>query len=771
MNLSLDEKLSLLTGVGFWHTKSFDGKIKHLELSDGPHGIRKPNEGDQTEAPEPAVCYPTASALACTFNTGLIGRIGDELGKECKEKGVSILLGPGINMKRSPLCGRNFEYYSEDPYVAGKMAISFINGVQQNGVGTSLKHFAANSQETHRMRSDSVIDERTLREIYLKAFEMTVKEAKPATLMASYNLLNGTYSTENKWLLTDVLRKEWGFEGLVMSDWGACNSLTKAVKAGMDLEMPDSFDIHKHALEKDLENGLITEEEIDVAVNRLLALIDKYGETDEEENSATKYTMEEFAGLESTKRRHNLAYQVACEAAVLLKNEDILPFHKEDSICIIGDLAIQTRFQGGGSSHINAVSYPTVLEGMKEKFEHISFARGYDCFAWHMDENMEEEALAAAANSDFILFCGGLTDLAEGEGYDRDTLKMPENQIHLVQKLLELNKKMIFLSFGGAPFEMEGLEKLDAVLHMYLGGEAVAQAAVALLSGLENPSGHLAETWPLHIEDTPAYENFGSREKHILYTEGVLIGYRHYNTLKIPVQFPFGYGLSYTDFEYDHLAIDGTPEGYRVSFTVSNTGNRSGKTVPQLYVRNCKGDFKRADMELRAFEKVLLNPGESKEVTLEIGRDAFSVYDVKAGAFVVPEGEYGICIGKSVEEIILSENVFVEGVKDFVPDDRLPEIKEEEGPKFSITSSYAELAEYSDKAKQLLNLAIESFQNRFPDRSKEDAFVRMMIENFMDGTSDAMTLMSRGLVHYDKLHEIIEEANNNYRNRKENPNQ
>ena len=665
MNLTLDEKLELLTGKGFWRTKSFDGRIKHLVLSDGPHGLRKQAEGANDLSAEYAICYPTASALACTFDPGIVGRIGDELGRETKEKGVSVLLGPGTNMKRSPLCGRNFEYFSEDPYLAGCIGTSFVLGVQQNGVGTSLKHYACNSQETHRMRTNSIIDERTLREIYLK-------NARPTTLMASYNLINGYYSTENKWLLTDVLRDEWGFDGVVMSDWGACSDLAKSVKAGMDLEMPDSYGIHKEALKKDLEAGRITEEDIDKAVNRLLALIDKCGTTEEEEAKHVIPTEEDYRNREETHRRHRLAYEAAVGAGVLLKNENILPLKKDAKILVIGDLAVKTRFQGGGSSHINALEYPNVLDFMKQEFASVDFAKGYDSLRYDFDENMEAEAIEKAGACDIILYCGGLTDLAEGEGYDRSTLLMPQNQIHLIQKLLGLDKRIVFLSFGGAPFVMEGLERFDAVLQMYLGGEAVAEAAVALLSGRENPSGHLAETWPLHIEDTPAYANFGSREFSVPYEEGLFIGYRHYVSKMIPVQFPFGYGLSYTEYEYSNLHVAKDVDGYNVCLEVQNTGNRVGKTVVQLYVRNAMGDYKRASLELRGFEKVSLNPGEKKEICMKLPMDAFTIYDVNAHDWVIPEGEYGICIGKSVEEIELSETVFVEGVKDLHLEDPLP---------------------------------------------------------------------------------------------------
>ena len=762
MNLSLDEKLDLLSGRGFWHTKSFEDKIKHLVLSDGPHGLRRQAEGANNNSAFLAICYPTASALACTFDTGIVGRIGDELGKEAKEKKVSLLLGPGVNMKRSPLCGRNFEYFSEDPYLAGCMATSYVRGVQQNGVGTSLKHFAANSQETHRMRSNSVIDERTLREIYLKAFEMVVKGAQPKTIMASYNLVNGYYSTENKWMLTDVLRNEWGFEGLVVSDWGACSNLTKAVKAGMDLEMPDSYGVHKEALKKDLEAGAITEEEIDVAVNRLLKLIEEFGISEAEEASYVIPEADEFRERENTKRRHRLAYEASVNAGVLLKNEDILPLKKDLQVLVVGDLAVHTRFQGGGSSHINALEYPNVFECMKAEYPNVDFAKGYDSLRYDYDENMEAEVIEKSQNADVILYCGGLTDLAEGEGYDRSTLLMPENQIHLIQKLLTLDKRLVFLSFGGAPYVMEGLEKFDAVLHMYLGGEAVAEASVALLSGRENPSGHLAETWPLHIEDTPAYGSFGSREYSVRYEEGLFIGYRHYVSKLIPVQFPFGYGLSYTEFEYSNLNVVKAADGFTACFEMMNTGNRVGKTVPQLYVRNSQGDFKRASLELKGFEKVSLNPGEKKEICMKVPMDAFKVYDVNAHDWVIPEGEYGICIGKSVEEIVLSENVFAEGVKDLRLVDEMPKDPEISGPRFNVTSSFAELAEYSETAKKMMEIALQRIRERFPDKSDEEPEVRMTIETFKDGTADSSALFSGGTIPYDILYQIIEEANANY---------
>ena len=756
VNLSLEEKVSLLSGAGFWHTKSLNGKIKHLELSDGPHGLRKQPENNLANETEPAICYPTASALACTFDPGIVGRIGDELGKEAKEKGVTVLLGPGINMKRSPLCGRNFEYYSEDPYLAGILASSYVNGVQQNGVGTSLKHFAANSQETKRMTSNSIIDERTLREIYLKAFEMVVKNSRPTTLMASYNRINGYYSCENKWLLKDVLRDDWGFDGVVVSDWGACTNLTKAAKAGMNLEMPDSRGIHKEQVLKDVEAGLITEEEIDEALKPLLELIEKYGMTDEEEAQFKMPSMEEYVARPETKSRHRLAVTAASEAAVLLKNDGVLPLKQNQKIAVIGDLAFTTRFQGGGSSHIRAAEYPNVVECMKKLFPNVKAARGYDAFSYDTDPVMEKDALDLCDEAEVVIYCGGLTDLAEGEGYDRSTFKMPENQVHLIRELVKKEKTIVFLSFGGAPFYMEGLSDWNAILQMYLGGEGVAEAAVLLLGGVKNPCGHLAETWPLSIEDTPAFTCFGKREKHILYKEGLFIGYRHYQSKKIPVQFPFGYGLSYTDFEYENMHVTREENGFRVSVDVTNVGNRVGKTVVQIYVKNPSADFPRPEKELKGFLKVSLNPGEMKEVEILIPDDAFRIY-VPGSGWVTPAGEYEICIGKSVEETVLSEKIEVQGIKDL----KLEEVKlevPEEKEEFDITASFAELAEYSETAREIQKRAEEEIYRRYSDRSPEDAEVRMIIETFKDGTADSTALLGSD-IDYGLVLKCIEEAN------------
>ena len=553
-------------------------------------------------------------------------------------------------MKRSPLCGRNFEYYSEDPYLAGILASSYVNGVQQNGVGTSLKHFAANSQETKRMTSNSIIDERTLREIYLKAFEMVVKNSRPTTLMASYNRINGYYSCENKWLLKDVLRDDWGFDGVVVSDWGACTNLTKAAKAGMNLEMPDSRGIHKEQVLKDVEAGLITEEEIDEALKPLLELIEKYGMTDEEEAQFKMPSMEEYVARPETKSRHRLAVTAASEAAVLLKNDGVLPLKQNQKIAVIGDLAFTTRFQGGGSSHIRAAEYPNVVECMKKLFPNVKAARGYDAFSYDTDPVMEKDALDLCDEAEVVIYCGGLTDLAESEGYDRSTFKMPENQVHLIRELVKKEKTIVFLSFGGAPFYMEGLSDWNAILQMYLGGEGVAEAAVLLLGGVKNPCGHLAETWPLSIEDTPAFTCFGKREKHILYKEGLFIGYRHYQSKKIPVQFPFGYGLSYTTFKCGQgkLSKSSMTADGKVTLTVpvTNTGNREGAEVVQVYVKAL--DYPEAPIKsLKGFQKVYLNAGQTAQAVITLDGESFEYYDPSIDELSTRPGRYKILYGSS----------------------------------------------------------------------------------------------------------------------------
>ena len=551
--LTLEEKASLCSGADFWHTKAIDRlNIPAAMVSDGPHGIRKQESlADHMGVAESikAIGFPTASAMACSFDRDLLHKVGDALGEECVAEDLAVLLGPGINMKRSPICGRNFEYYSEDPVVAGELGAAFVNGVQEHGVGTSLKHFAANNHEWRRMSISAEIDERTLREIYLAAFETVVKKAQPWTIMCSYNRINGVYSCENDWLLNKVLRDEWGFEGLVMTDWGAMDERVPSLKAGLDLEMPDCHGETDKLIVKAVQSGELEEPVLDTAVERILTMVDKYLTARKGIDPASM-----VHPLPSSVERgydvaahHALARTTAEQSAVLLKNEDILPLQKDKKIAFIGEFAKVPRIQGGGSSHINNTSVESALDAAGDS---VSYAQGFHIDEETTDETLLQEAITLAKESDVAVIFAGLPDSFESEGFDRTHLNMPANQNELIARISEVQPNVVVVLHSGSPIAMPWLDKVAGVLQMYLAGQASGGAAVNLLFGDATPCGKLAETFPLHLEDNPSYLNFpGNREK-VCYQEGVFIGYRYYDKKKMDVLFPFGYGLSYTDFTY-----------------------------------------------------------------------------------------------------------------------------------------------------------------------------------------------------------------------------
>ncbi len=760
MEKELYDRLHLLSGKGMWHTDECNGAYPALHLSDGPHGLRKQEESAKTNNDSyVSTCYPTASCLAATWDPELVREVADAIGKEAWNASVSVVLGPGVNIKRSPLCGRNFEYFSEDPFLAGKLGTAYIEGVQQNGVGTSLKHFAANSQETRRMTSNSRVDERTLREIYLSAFEEAVKKAKPATIMASYNYLNGFKATENRHLLTEILREDWGYEGVVVSDWGACIDLTGSIKAGMDLEMPNLTDVHQKKLKKSIEAGEISEADIRKAVDRMEKLISDY---------AVEYRKGDRI---KEIKPYDVALKAALGGAVLLKNEnETLPLNKGIEINVIGDLAKKVRFQGGGSSHIRTAEHPDIVKELEAAGFRVHFARGYDAETFTIDTTLEDEAEKLIMNGLPTIFCGGLTDRAEGEGYDRRTLDIPANQTALVDRL-KARDKFIFLSFGGSPFAMSFKDRFDAILHMYLGGEAVPKAAAMLLSGEVCPSGRLAETWPKALKDTPAYGNFAGVSNEIFYKEGLFIGYRHYDTKGIEVEFPFGYGLSYTTFEYSDLKV--SKEEYEggtvdVSFRVKNTGKRAGAEVAQLYVENPDGSFPRAKRELRGFAKVFLEPGEEKEITLTLDERAFSIYDVILKRFNMAGGKYGIRVGGAVNNLRLDGKITVRGedynehpngalLTTFIGknDSNLDVIKP---GMYSVYNSLGELSEKSPLGRIMLKLALKIGYGMFKDKPHDDPEVLMTIEGIKDGPVDCVIMQSGG-VPYFVAEAIVRQAN------------
>lgn len=676
--LTLEEKASLCSGADFWHTKAIDRlNIPAAMVSDGPHGIRKQESlADHMGVAESikAIGFPTASAMACSFDRDLLHKVGDALGEECVAEDLAVLLGPGINMKRSPICGRNFEYYSEDPVVAGELGAAFVNGVQDHGVGTSLKHFAANNQEWRRMSISAEIDERTLREIYLAAFETVVKKAQPWTIMCSYNRINGVYSCENDWLLNKVLRDEWGFEGLVMTDWGAMDERVPSLKAGLDLEMPDCHGETDKLIVKAVQSGELEEPVLDTAVERILTMVDKYLTARKGIDPASM-----VHPLPSSVERgydvaahHALARTTAEQSAVLLKNEDILPLQKDKKIAFIGEFAKVPRIQGGGSSHINNTSVESALDAAGDS---VSYAQGFHIDEETTDETLLQEAITLAKESDVAVIFAGLPDSFESEGFDRTHLNMPANQNELIARISEVQPNVVVVLHSGSPIAMPWLDKVAGVLQMYLAGQASGGAAVNLLFGDATPCGKLAETFPLHLEDNPSYLNFpGNREK-VCYQEGVFIGYRYYDKKKMDVLFPFGYGLSYTDFTYSNMKV--TVNGKNaadvdviketdeivVSADITNTGNCDGAEIVQLYIKNPVVYEIRPEKELRDFAKVFLKAGETKTVTFTLNARAFSYYETRIHDWYAESGDYEILLASSSRDIRLQYTVSITGSK------------------------------------------------------------------------------------------------------------
>ena len=653
--MTLEEKAGLCSGLDFWHTKPVERLgVPPVMVSDGPHGLRKQDQqADHLGMNESiqAVCMPAACATAASFDRELIGEMGRAIGRSCQHEQLSVVLGPAVNIKRSPLCGRNFEYFSEDPYLAGEMSASYIAGVQSQNVGTSIKHFAANNQEHRRMSSSSNIDERTLREIYLPAFETSVKEAQPWTVMCSYNRLNGTYASENPWLLTQVLRDEWGFEGYVMSDWGAVSNRVAGLAAGLDLEMPASGGINDAKIVEAVRSGELDEAILDRAVERILTVNYRYLENAKPDTPWDK------------EADHLLSARIAGECMVLLKNEDgILPLSREDEVAFLGEFAEKPRFQGGGSSHINCFKKTSALEaaqGLK-----VTYARGYDAAADETTDALIAEAVEAARKAKVAVVFAGLPDSYESEGYDRPHMRLPECQNRLIEAVAQANANTVVVLHNGSPVEMPWLPKVKAVLEAYLGGQAVGIATVRVLYGDVNPSGHLAETFPVKLSDNPSYLFYGGEGDEADYREGVFVGYRYYDRKEQDVLFPFGHGLSYTTFAYSSLRLSAQritdQETLTATVTVTNTGSRAGKTVVQLYVGDPVSSVFRPVRELKGFEKVELQPGESKEVTFTLGKRAFAYWNTQLHDWYVESGDFTIEIGQSSRRIEVSAVVQVE---------------------------------------------------------------------------------------------------------------
>ena len=653
--MTLEEKAAMCSGADFWHTEAVERLgIPASMVSDGPHGLRKQDqEGDHLGVNESikAVCFPAGCGTAASFNRELLNKMGETLGNECQAEGVSVILGPAVNIKRSPLCGRNFEYYSEDPLVASEMAGALIHGVQSKNVGTSIKHFLANNQETRRMSSDSRIDERTLNEIYLAAFEGAVKKEKPWTVMCSYNKINGVYAAENHKYLTETLRDKWGFDGYVMSDWGAVNNRVEDLKAGLDLEMPSSNGVNDKLIVGAVESGELSEEVLDTAVERILNIVFRY-----EENRNKSAVFDRDKG-------HELARKVAEETIVLLKNDGVLPLSEQDEIAFIGKYAMKPRYQGGGSSHINSHKITSALDAVRG-MGNISFAMGFDDKEDKTNEKLLAEAVETAKKAKVAVIFAGLPDAFESEGFDRQHMRMPDCQNELIEKVAAVQPNTIVVLHNGSPVEMPWANKVKGIVEAYLGGQAVGGAVCDILFGRVNPSAKLPETFPLKLEDNPSYLSYIGEGDMVEYREGIFVGYRYYDKKKMDVLFPFGYGLSYTTFAYSNLRVDKESmkdtDTMAVSVDVTNTGKMAGKEVVQLYVADKESTVIRPIKELRDFAKVELAPGETKTVSFTLGKRAFAYYSVKLHDWHVETGEFDIMIGQSSRDIVLTKTVTVE---------------------------------------------------------------------------------------------------------------
>lgn len=725
--LSLEEKAMLTVGKDFWHFESIDRLgLDSVLVTDGPHGVRKQKEiGKEMGSSESvkATCFPPACLSASSWNPELIEEEGNAIAQEALSESVDVILGPGANIKRSPLCGRNFEYFSEDPLLASSAASALINGIQKNGVGTSLKHFALNNQEKMRFVSNSVVDLRAMNEIYLKQFELAVKNSQPATIMCSYNMINGEYSSDNKWLLNDKLRDEWGFKGLVVTDWGAMNDRGKGIKAGLDVEMPGPNKDNVLKVIRAVQSGTLKEEDLDKVCLRIIRL----ALNAKKNRKNTTYDIKEH---------HEIARKIAVGSMVLLKNEDsLLPLDKNKNYSVIGPFAKKPRYQGSGSSQINSHYVDSPYDELLKKGYSVTYS-----------ENVED-----ARGKDAVIVFIGLTEEIEGEGFDRKDLNLPESHNRLVEEALKVNENVVVVIYAGSAFLMPWKDKVKSILLAYLPGEAAGEATADILAGDVNPSGKLAETFPLSLEDTPCYLNFATDRKNVLYEESILVGYRYYDYFNKDVLFPFGTGLSYTKFEYSEMHVNEIGENqFKVCVKVKNIGSADGAEVVQIYVEMPESKIFRAKRELRGFKKVFIKKGEEVEVEIILTPDSFSYYSVPLKRFDIEDGNYRIYASSSSRDHRLYSDVHVKGNKDpqvmpwhpgddfslLFENNSLPLIEEDE--KLSMNSTLRDVLE-DEEAKEIFKPLIDKYTAPFKDRN--DGMSRMMMAMALDMPLRAVAIM------------------------------
>lgn len=776
-SMTLEEKASLCSGQDFWHTKPmsrFD--IPGVMVADGPHGLRRQiseKSGQGLGESQKATCFPAACMTACSFDRDLLYEMGQALAEECLDQEVSVILGPGINIKRSPLCGRNFEYFSEDPYVAGELAAALILGIQSKNIGTSLKHFAANSQEKARMVCNSIIDERALREIYLTGFEIAVKTAKPWTLMASYNLVNGTYASESNNLLTDILRGEWGFEGVVMSDWGAVNIREDSLAAGLELEMPPAGVINDNRIVTAVRNGSLPEAVLDTAVQRLLEMVFK--------SSGNVRPKEE-----PYRKNSGLAKKLALESAVLLKNDALLPARKTQKIAVIGAFAKEPRYRGGGSSRINPTEVSSVFDAFTSHGVDFVYAEGYQLTGVATDNALLDEAVETARDADIIFIFAGLPDEYESEGFDRNHMNMPDSHNRLIHDIAGVNPRVAVVLYGGAPFLMPWLDSVQSVLMCYLPGQSGGEAVFDLLFGSAVPCGKLAETFPLYLSDNPSYPYFGS-SKSVQYRESIFVGYRYYDAAEKPVLFPFGFGLSYSTFSYSNLCLSKNnildSDEVTVTVDIENTGDYDASEVVQIYVRLPVSRIFKPKTELKGFAKIALKKGETGTASVTLDMRSFAYFNTLIHDWHVESGDYTIHACASSRDIRLSQVLHVEStaaeipVPDYrenaptyyapgstnfvIPQQQFESVYGSEMPNllpvkrgnYHINSTISDLR-YSFAGKIIARLIHKRFEEQLADDPSPDQ-IRMMRAMFDDIPLRALVNFSGGGLGFEALDSLL----------------
>ena len=771
-SLTCQQKIRLLNGEGSWYTFTADKKIPRLTMSDGPHGLRVQNENESyanINESKKATCFPSASCIASSWNTKTVYKEAYAIAQEAKVHQVNIVLGCGMNIKRSPLCGRNFEYFSEDPYLTGKLAASYVKGMQSANVAACIKHFACNNQETNRQSSSSIVDERTLREIYVRAFEIAVTEAHPFSVMSSYNMINGIYASQNKHLLKDLLRHTFNFEGIVISDWGADINSPESVKAGLDLAMPDSKGYFQKKLSDALDSNAIEQKDIDEACLRLVTAALLASEKKEHNKVSISY-----------EEQNHTAFSLALDSAVLLKNDGLLPLRIEDTkqrLIVIGSLAKNPRFQGGGSSHINATFTSSILDEL-EKLYSVIYADGYltdftsEKKRAKKNVPLQKKALALLdkalkQNADTpVLFVCGLTDAFEGEGFDRTDMLLPQEQLSLYEEIAKRTKHILVVNISGSPVDLSFAQNARSILQLYLAGQASAIACAYLISGKANPSGHLAETWPCLSNLAPS--TFISKEKNILYTEGPLVGYRYYETKKLPVQYEFGFGLSYTSFELSDFVVIQKNEKIMVTVQIKNTGSLYGAQVVQVYVKNPQvALYERSAIELVAFDKVYLEPGEEKKLVLVLDEHVFCVFSSKKNSFAKVAGTYTLACGFSVRDLRCKKEIAVEGeaLENLVESEseRLQELKrlQVQTTKTLLTSSDSmqRLSKYSFFARTLLRFMELYIVVSSKSKNKEDPAVKVALQAIRENPVESLISTSGGAISPSLVQRLVAHAN------------